>query len=260
MEPTDIVEEINSAIADPAPTIAPALDSAVTLLKGLTVDGVVAYDAKVRELNGVDEEYLAGIENKDGITYGEYVDAVLLRSVESIGGKAVTVEDLNNLINADRDILFLASVRATYGEERTVRAGCPHCGATNDIVLELNDTDFPIKQPDFDITKPLEVKMRRGGTMQFNLPTAGDTAAAAAADNDAAARHTLLARTAVFGDTAPADRMEWARGLNLGDRTKAIEALLSIELGPKLEAVETHCAQCEKDLVVALNWVALLLG
>lgn len=260
MEPTDIVEEINSSITDPAPTIAPALDPAVTLIKGLPVEGEVAYDAKVRELTGVDEEFLSEIEAKEGTTYGEYVDAVLLRSVESIGGKSITVDDLNNLINADRDILFLASVRATYGTERTVRAQCPHCTAMNDIVIELNDSDFPVKLPDFDITKPLEIKTKKGATMRFNLPTAGDTAAAAAAKDDATARHTLLARTAVFDEIGPADRMEWARGLNLGDRTKAIDALLSIDLGPKLEAVDTHCAQCEKELVVALNWVALLLG
>jgi hypothetical protein len=246
---------INDALADPAPAMSPAPDPVVTLIVGL--DGKV--NATVRELNGEDEEFLASYENKSGVSYGDYLTAVLSRSVLTLGGEPVDASKLENLINGDRDILFLETMKATYGLERTINVICPHCGQKNDVVLDLKE-DFPIVYPDFPVNKPIEVKGRKS-TYRFNLPTGRITnRAAMESKSDAEANTIIIAECAVFDELAPGDRVAWAKGLNLADRRKIVEALLSIQLGPKLEAVDTHCAACEEVMPIALNWVSLLLS
>lgn len=250
----DVASVINEASVDAPPTIALPERTSATLIKGFP--GVPLF-AEVRELNGADEEFIAGIEAKPGVNYGDWLTAVLQRSVVSVGGQPPG--DLDTLINPDRDILMLATVRATYGPVKNVRATCQSCRKKNDVEINL-DEDFPVALPDFDVNEPIEVSLPGKGTVRLNLPTGADTSACAAAKNDVVADTLLLSRCAVFTDAAPADRLDWARNLNTGLRRKAIDALLNVELGPKLEVVETHCAHCEEPLIIGLNWVSLLFG
>jgi hypothetical protein len=246
---------INDAMSDPAPKMTVAPSPFVTLIVG--VGGKV--NAQVRELNGEDEEFLATYENRPGVTYGDYLTAVLGRSVVSLGNEPVNTDMLEDMINGDRDILFLETMKATYGTERTINVVCPHCGQKNDVVLDLNE-DFPVKYPDFPVNVPLEVK-GKNGTYKFSLPTGKITnRAASTTKTDAEANTVIIAECAVFEETAPADRVAWAKGLNLADRRKIVEALLSVKLGPQLGAVDTHCAECEEVMPISLNWVSLLFS
>lgn len=256
---SDIATEkaINSASVDPIPTIPNPETTSITLLKGFPDRGL---DAEVRELNGEDEEYLAGIEAKPNVSYGDWLTAVLRRSVVSIGGESPP-GDLGQLISADRDILMLATVRATYGPTKEITVRCNTCGQSNDVVLDLED-DFPIKRPDFDIFSPIAVRTRKG-TLHFNLPTGADLASVANEKLEAHANTIIISRCAVFPEGfEPADRLDWARKLNTDARRKATNALLAVELGPRLEVVDTHCAneECATQLLIGLNWVSLLFG
>lgn len=263
MSTTDQVGIINDAISeDKAPVMALPVSPDTTLIRGLWNAATSSFDvaAEVRELDGTDEEVLSVLGNKEGVSYGEYLTTLLSRSVVSIGDTKVTdPKVLESLIVADRDILFLATIRSTYGRTRIVQAVCQSCDKKNDIVIDL-DADFPIPTPDFPVTKPIDIEGRRG-TYQFNIPTGADTYAASKAKTDAEANTIIISRCAIFDPKdEPSDRVEWARKLNLGDRHKIVDRLLSIELGPKLGAVDTHCAHCEVEMPVALNWVSLLFG
>lgn len=258
---------INQAGTDPVPSMSVPLSTEVQLLRGIgetLEDGKEVWHdtAYIRELNGGDEEALAALESKKGLTYTEYMNALLERSVSSIGdlNVATTPAVLNKLVLADRDMLFLGIVRATYGSERELRARCQACGEWNDIVIDLND-DFPIKQPDFDIRKPIEVPLSKGRSVYLRLPNGFDSIEAQKdAKTDAQLNTNMLARCAVFPDGEPEDRLEWARNLNVADRKKMVLALLDIEIGPSLEAVETQCDSCGADLPISLDWVSLLLS
>ena len=266
MSDTAVAEAINEAIADPVPHMQRPLNNQIELLRGLqeTVDGEVVWHtvATTKELTGADEEYLASIENEEGLTYTEYMSAILERAVVSIGG--LKVSDIKGVINklilSDRDMLFLAVLRSTYGTEREIRAMCSKCGAVNDVVIDL-DEDFKITRPDFDVTQPLEVTVGKT-TYQLRPPNGEDTIAAQkVAKTDAELNTVMLSRCSVFGEISPQDPLEWARNLNVNTRRKLTNALLDLdELGPDLKGVETHCAECGIVMPILLDWVSLLLS
>ena len=261
MSSTTSADVINEAIADPAPKMQVSLDNTVTLMRGLWNPNTEKFEtlATVKELTGSDEEFLASFESKPNTSYGDFLSAVLGRAVVSIGDIPIkSGKDLGNLIVGDRDLLFLQAIRTTYGTEKTVQVTCSSCRKSNDVVVEL-DEDFPSKLPDFDIYAPLVVEGKRT-VYRFNIPTLDSLTAASLAKTSAESNSLVISKSAVFEeDEAPADRLLWARGISTSDRHKIIDLLLSVELGPTLEEVETHCAHCEKEMTIALNWVSHLL-
>jgi hypothetical protein len=260
-------ETINNIASDPAPSMPTPLSTSIQLLRGLGEKGAAGVEkwhdvAEVRELNGEDEEFLARQEGKAGLTYTEYMNTLLERSVITIGDLEVAKLPgiMNKLILADRDMLFLGIVRATYGVTRELRTKCPQCGAWNDVTLNL-DEDFPIKRGDFDLRDNIKVKGKKE-EFQLRLPNGEDTIEAQkVSKTDAELNTAMLARCSVFEEgKEPADKMMWARQLGVADRRKLVDTLLGIELGPDLEAVDTQCAICEAPLPILLDWVSLLLS
>ena len=257
---------INEAISDPVPTMPDAPNTVVELMRGLYESndegGVWHTEAEIRELNGEDEEYLASIENKKGLMYSEYMSALLSRALLRVGGIQVnnSTKIVDKLILGDRDYLYLQIVRATYGDTRMIKIACPHCGIINDVELEL-DKDFPITYPDFDLRDGIKVETSKGNII-LRLPNGEDTVAAQKdAKTDAELNTMMLARCSVWPEgQAPENPVQWARSLNLADRKKLINALLAVEVGPKMGEVDTQCASCGEDMPILLDWVSLLLS
>lgn len=263
MSTADQAEVINQAIADPVPEMPSPLETTVELLRGVydAANDVWHTVAEVRELNGEDEEYLAALEKKSGLTYTEYMTALLRRATVRIGNLSTDVNPhaVDKLILGDRDLLFLAIVRATYGTTRDIRVRCPVCAESNDVQIDL-DEDFPIIRPDFDVKKPLEVQTSQG-VVRLRLPNGEDTEIVSKkGSTDAEINTILVSRCAVWGDNAPADPVVWAKKLSIADRKKLVRAISEVEIGPKLGEVDTHCAHCEADMPIALDWVSLLFG
>lgn len=251
------IDVVNNAINEtPAPEMPLPESTVVTLIRGF--DGVNT-GAQVRELDGEDEEFLAGSEATPGIGYSEHMTAILSRGVTTIGGQPIlNTKDLDKLIDADRNILMLAITKATYGGEKKLRTSCPHCSKQNDIVVDL-DEDFPITWPNFDITRPIAVVTPKT-TLYFNLPTGEILSAAAKEKNVQMANSLVLSKCAVFTNNEPGDRLQWARKLSAAVRRSCTDALLAVELGPKLTEVKTQCAHCDQEMIIGLDWVSLLLN
>lgn len=258
-------DQINAAATDPAPEMPTPLDDSVELLRGVhqELDGQEFWHdvARVRELNGADEEALDILGKKKGVTYTQYMDALLKRAVLNIGTIDVQQhpEVLDKLILADRNTLFLAIVKATYGNTRTIRATCNECSTSNDIEIEL-DEDFKIRKPSFSLQKPIIVDTHKG-SFSLRLPNGEDLIEAQKDGNgEAETNSIILSRCLIFGEKAPADKLDYARQLNAGVRRKLIDTLLDVEAGPDLEGVDTQCANCGAEMPVLLDWVSLLLG
>lgn len=259
-------DTINAASTDSAPSMNPSLNEPISLLRGVMQekdDEVVWHDlAVVRELTGADEEALDQITKKKNLSYTEYMDALLKRAVVSIGQLDVQAHPkvLDKLILADRNILFLAIVKATYGRTRTVRAVCSSCDTSNDIDIEL-DEDFKVDVPDFDLREPIEVATHKG-TFKVRLPNGEDLIESQKEGKTSTETNShILARTLVFDQgVEPADKLEFAKNLNVGVRRDLINALLDVEAGPDLEGVDTQCASCGAELPILLDWVSLLLS
>lgn len=260
-------EIVNDALSDPVPEIDPASNNVVKLMLGVKgeVDGETVWhtDAEVRELNGADEEYLASIQGKKGITYSEYMSAILSRAVLRIGTISVSRDRsiVEKLILGDRDLLYLAIMKATYGPTRELRMNCSSCGKSNDIELDV-DEDFPVTLPDFDVRSGLFVDTLYHGTLNLRLPTGEDTVIAQKkSKNDAELNTAMLARCVVWDEgEAPADPYAWAKSLGVADRRSLVSAVLAVEIGPKMGEVNTQCASCGSDMPILLDWVSLLLG
>lgn len=267
MSDQQTAEQINEAMQEPAPFMGAGPDLYVDLFVGIqeldeTSGKMVWHDkALIRELTGADEEHLALLEKKEDITYGEYLANVLSRGVVSVGEVPVTgAHVIDRLVLPDRDLLFLHVVKATYGDTRDIRYPCVSCNESNDVTIEL-DVDFPVRKPDFDPKVGIVVPTRKGD-VTLRLPTGYDSASVLTDDKTTPQVNTeMLARCRVWDDQVTYETSyNWALNLGIADRRALTEALVSVEIGPKMGEVNTQCASCGKDMPILLDWVSLLFG
>lgn len=255
---------IQAAIADPVPKISKTPDTKVELFRGVKDPKTGEWEttANVKELTGEDEEALAALDAEGDLLYAQYMAALLKRSVVTIGNIQISEhpEVIDTLIIGDRDTLFLATVRATYGEHREYQMDCPHCQKSNDVLIEMSE--FPVKQPKGDPQQPLIVELRDGTKQKFRLVTGGDSQLVSKKATSIPEQNTILiARCAEWDEgQKPANVEKWAKSLGMKDRAKIISKLLEAQPGPEIKEVEAHCAHCGKPFPIMLNWASLLFG
>ena len=107
-------------IVGEVPTIADLPDTMLTLPRGIPNEGKWHARCEVRELTGVDEEVLAKVRKPE-----ETFDTMLLPWRRADRGTGPVQMDegesrgwLNKLLIGERELLFLAIAKATYGDER----------------------------------------------------------------------------------------------------------------------------------------------
>jgi len=251
----DSASTINAVIQDPIPQIEEAPDLAVTLMRGFNGEKT----AIVREMTGADEEYLASLESRGTMSYPDYISALLKRTVESIGKYEVGSKPdiVDELIIGDRDILFIAVVKATYGKKRRYTVTCPFCNKDNDLYVDMDD-DFPIQGTAEEAESAITVTLKNGKEVSLRLPTGGDAKYVNKKAKTIAEQNTLMiSRCAQISEP---NKEQWARNLTVGDRSTLINALLSVKIGPKSGEVNDPCPSCGEQIVIGLDWVSLLFG
>lgn len=250
---------IDSIMSEPAPKMQDAPDATVKLIRGIQMGENWLTNAVVREMTGDDEEFLSGLDARANSNYGEYVLNLLRRTVVSIGDIDITKTPtaLNELIVGDRDLLFIAVIRATYGQHREFKVMCPHCNKSNDLMIDLKE-DFPIEGDTSKVFKPLEVTLRNGSKLELNHPTAGDSAIVGRANKNIAQQNTaMIARCARVN--VP-NKEEWARSLSVADRSTIVNAVYEAKIGPTPREVNAPCAHCAEEITLMFDWVSLLFG
>lgn len=246
---------INAALQDPVPVIGPSTDPVVQLLRGYMGEKT----AIVREMTGADEEYLSSLESRSALPYPEYVSALLKRTVVSIGNIQVkkTPEVIDDLIVADRDLLFLGVVKATYGSVREYHLTCPHCSDSIDMSVNI-DEDFPLQGTEEDAIKPVAVVLKSGDEILFDLPKGSDAKYVGKKGKTLAEQNTLMISRCA--NVTHHDKEAWARSLNIADRNKIVSAILDVKIGPKPGEVNDPCPHCGEQIILPLDWVSLLFG
>lgn len=260
----ETVDVLGDAAKDKFPEIVNHLDNTIELQRGLfnKESGLWERSAEVRELNGFDEERIASLETRSNITYNEYMTEILKMGVVSIGNLEPSFYSrMDELTIGDRNLLFLAIVRTTYGRERTFEQTCGSCDKVNKITIDLYD-DFPIQEPSFDPIGTLKVKLKNGKKHELRPPTSEDTLYVAKNGKTPAQQSTLMiARCSVWEDgKAPEDAEEWVRSLGMADRGTLINALSDIKMGPKMEEVDVDCVHCGTKMPVMIDWIFLILN
>jgi hypothetical protein len=255
---------VAAAIADPIPRIVATPNTTLELVCGIFNEATKEWEttAVVKELTGEDEEALAALDADDDLLYAQYMAALLKRSVVTIGNIKVSEKPdiIDALILGDRDSLFLATVRATYGENREYEMNCPHCKKSNDVLIEMSE--FPVKKPKGNPQEPIVVTLRNGTKQKFRLVSGKDSQTVGKRAKSIPEQNTILiSRCAVWdADNKPDDVEKWAKNLGMKDRALIIDKLLEAQPGPEIKEVEAHCAHCEKPFPIALNWASLLFG
>jgi hypothetical protein len=259
MDIADQASALSRALEDPVPRMESAPNTVVDLYVGVKdTEGVPQTKAIIRELTGDDEEALASLEAKDGMNYAEYMAFLLRRAVLSIGNISV-VENKNivdDLIVGDRDKLFMAIVEATYGKIREYQVNCTSCGESNDVFVDISV--FPEKPLKKGMNGTISYTLKNGELVQLRLPTNADSLAVNRSAKTIAEQNTLMLSRCVVGING--NPIEWAKNLNMGDRSKLIKLLVETQPGPEIGEVDAQCAVCENKFSMMLDWASLLLG
>lgn len=257
---------LDNMFKDPAPEIGHPIPVIVELHQGVQDPDTLEWHtvAEVRELTGADEEYLASLESKPTTTYVDYMSSMLKRTVIQIGSISVEAkpEIIDQLIVGDRETLFLAIVKCTYGYEREYEVVCPKCEGKNDVVLHLEE-DFPIQVPDIDLHEHIKVKLKNGQEVRLRLPNGGDSSYVAKHASTVAAQNTLMLARCVIPNAEVMKGKSpegWAKSLNIADRSKLIKAILSVKVGPNIGEVNVQCSHCGVNMPLNVTWMSLLFG
>lgn len=260
---SNLAEQANKAISDSLPKIDSPPSTEVKLIRGVFNGTTGDWEkvAVVRELTGEDEEYLASLDAKEDLSYGDYLNYLLQKSVVSIGSIIVASNQhiIDELIIGDRDLLFIGVVRATYGRGREMTLLCGNCEGSNDVTIDL-DEDFKIPESTVDTTEAVSVTLRNGEVMEFNYPTTGDSRYAAKKGKTVAEQNTYIIARSLVSDMDRTMRESWAKKLSIVDRKNIVKAINQAQPGPRMEEVKTQCSHCDSELTVVLDWVSLLFN
>ena len=218
------LRDAKAQIAGPVPLMPEAPDCSLTLQRGLFVKGIHKTDVLVRELTGADEETLAKAREP-----GDHYDTVIALGVEKIDDfdfselpLAERQGYLRQLLIGERDQIFLAVVKATFGEEKTIGFRCNVCSEEQEIGLLLSE-DFKPKEVDDVNNEVFTFTTSKGHVLEYRLVTGDDQREAFQRKGATTAEQNtiILSRciTKLNGGLIP-DPLEFVRRLPMRDRPR----------------------------------------
>lgn len=254
----DTEQLVRDVLAGEMPTVPQPEEPVIVLPRGRFLNGEWEKEATVRELTGADEEKLA--RKRDSM---DFFDAVLALGVERLGtaelSKMHTSEReavLGSLLTGERELLFLAVIRATFGNERDLEYTCGSCGSEFTTTLLL-DHDFVLTDT-LGTEPPLSYTFTtsKGDRVEYRLINGFDQRAASSKKNGTVAEQNTAILTSVVktvnGDV-PFDTHDFVLKLSMRDRRDLVKDL--DEHQPSIDnELELECQTCGTKNKVFLNW------
>lgn len=240
---------------------APEPDSGLVRLPGGVVrKGEVYKNAVVRELNGFDEEALSKALKTDSMIH--FVDVLVSRATEEIGGQKATPEMLKNLLIGDRDELVLAIRRATYGDELKIdRWQCPSCGDILPISFNLGEEveRKELENPAEDTV--FTVELRNGARAKVRLPNGYDqdylfedmSWTSAQRNSRLLTRCVMAYITSKGKETQVVARPSIVQEMSITDRQAIVREISERQPGPQYNRVTFTHDECGNEVVLALG-------
>jgi hypothetical protein len=246
------------ALREPTVEIEPAkltvpTDIEVELPGGyVTFSGGLLQTAKVKELTGKDEEFIARTQN-----FNKVYSSVLQRGVVTIGEETATPDLLNGLLLGDRDALLLGIYRATYGDTASLSGFCSSCGNVEEVELDLLK-DIKVKP----LINPIEDRVfeveGRNKKFMVTLPTGiTETKIIDNSGNVSEKITILLEQTVLSINGKHVVSRSQVQDLGMADRQKLVDEITSRAPGPKFEDLTMECPKCDGELVVPVSIGAL---
>lgn len=257
-DPEEQKREAQKVLAGNQPLMEQPTDPWLTLPRGLRVGDRWDTQAMVRELTGVDEENLNRYRKDRALL----LDAVLAFGVESIGPNRLTDQTfdqrtslLRQLLIGEREQLFLAVARATFGNEKELTYVCTTCGEDNDITISLEDhIVLPTMEDPHQETYTFTTT---GGEVISYRPVTGtdqfDINARSKGLSDAEQNTLLFSEIIDTVDGRPVvDKRAVVRNLGMRDRAKFLKEILERQVSPKMD-FNTECSMCEASTELPLT-------
>jgi hypothetical protein len=255
----------HAIIRGEGPLIENPTSPVVPLFRGY-FDGIRFHaDARVKELTGADEEAIARMVGASSPT--QYMNAVLAYGVSQLGTTDMTtltaaerVGLIDTLLVGEKEMLFLAILRVTYGDQREVTVKCTMCDAMNEVYFSITD-DIPTKSLD-DPQKPeYEFTLNNGDVITYRLVTGADQAEANRRPNISTPEENTIILSRVLltrNGKDLVDPTKFVRNLGAGERRKWLRELTGKQPGPYFEEVKLPCATCGAESLFRPNWADLL--
>ena len=219
---------------------------------GVVIDGNLFRKARVRELNGEDEEFLArALVAND---FERWKQILLERGVTHLGPHATTPELLDQLLVGDRDALILGVRVATYGPTMDLDVMCEHCGVESKIRIDFV-AEVPIKPVTFSVETPEQTVSLKDGFAQVRLATGADVRYLAGLENKTVAEMNteLMARCVKEINGNRDITKATIKSLGMSDRSRIITWMTEEQPGPEYEKVKHACTACGKETPLGLT-------
>lgn len=256
----DRANDVVRQVTKPHVPLMPALPADTVTLPGgfIDADGVLHTEARIREINGSDEEAMARELRNPTVNIPKVVDLILKRCVLEIGSHGSTPLLLGQMLTGDRSALMLAIRILTFGTDWEVPDfPCRLCGQTFGVVIEL-ENDIKTKTMDNPRVQDVEVSLRNGHLALVHLLT-GEVQLEMVGDGN---------RTGPEEATIAIDRSirsldgnpvmgHIAQKMSMADRRKIVQAMADAQPGPQMEEVVVTCTECGRDAEYQFNLVDL---
>jgi hypothetical protein len=234
----------------------------VELPGGLVYNGKTIRSARVKELNGFDEEKIFRAWSSSNIAH--VFNVILECGVESFEGapEDETAKLLKELVIGDRDALLLGIRCATYDDLVEVEDwACPECGEPVDLTLNLRE-DVEYKKTDEPATAMrFDVPLRKGGKAVVRLPNGEDQEAAGEdPKRTLKERNTILLQRCVEYVEQPngtkivlSSFPTYALQLGIMDREKITKAIAEKQPRPRYDDIKFTHSSCGKEVSLAID-------
>lgn len=209
----------------------------------LSPNGQVIDVARVRELNGYDEEILAKLPMAKNVA--SYITELLTLAVDDLGGTKPSKDMIRGLLAGDRDQLVIGVSRATYGNGVKYEMRCPECARTSEIEIEL-DKDIPVKKIEDPMVRIFDVELKHDRKAKVAFLNGAHQEAIGnglSKKTQAEARTLMLSKSVIEIDGVPINGDENAiRALPAEDRRTLEEFVNDKQPGPQIQGIPVPCS------------------
>jgi hypothetical protein len=258
-QPEVASEVVKKLTAAPIPLMKPPPGNITTLPGGyLDGEGNLHGDARIREINGSDEEAMARELRNPMINIPKVVDLLLKRTVLAVGTiDPVTPKVLSDMLTGDRAALMLAVRILTFGSDWEVPDfPCRLCGQTFGTVVELDS--IPVKKLDNPMVQEIDVELRNEHNATVTLLSGGVQLEMVGDGNRTGPEEATIA---IDRCVRKLDGMPVAgpigQKMSMADRRKIISAMADAQPGPRMEEVMVTCTECGREANYTVSLVDL---
>jgi hypothetical protein len=249
LNPEQANEIAEKATRPPVPLM-PSLPADTVPLPGgyLDEDGVLHTEARIREINGADEEAMARELRNPNVNVPKVVDLLLKRCVLEVGDIGATPKLLGQMLTGDRGALMLAIRILTFGTDWEVPDfPCRLCGKTFGTIVELDSIE--VRKMENPMVQDIEVELRNGHLALVHLLTGEVQLEMVGDGNKTGPEEATIAidRSIRTLDGSPV----------MGHVAQRIQAMADAQPGPRMEEVGVTCTECGQEANYQLSLVDL---